>query len=305
MGDGAVWAHHTSRLRALSYVFAVRSDDEDLGRRAEAMLAGLREPVASLHRAEPSLHWYSLRTFPAATTEGAVDLWRDQELLASAQRPGDALGWVVWDVNRSAAESRGDCLLFHAGALEANGAGLLVPGPSGSGKSTLVAALARAGLGYLSDELVAVDLASGLLLPYPKPITVKAGSFGLLADLAPDTAWRSDAPEWQVPVGEGTALTVGRPCLPSLVVVPRYDADAKTALTMLSDTEVFFSLALNAVNLLPLGAAGMAALGALAARCTCVALTVSDLDEACDLLWSLLEDLGPVLPVAEVCGHAG
>ena len=162
--------------------------------------------------------------------------------------------------------------------------------------------------------MVAVDLASGFLLPYPKPITVKSGSFGALADLAPDAASRSDAVEWQVPVGEGTTLAVGRRCPPTLVVLPRYDRDAETALTVLSDTEAFLSLALNAVNLVPHGAAGTAALGGLAARCTCVALTVSDLDAACALVQSLLEGLGSAArsqigalarPLAEVGGHVG
>ncbi len=224
-----------------------------------------------------------------------VDVWRDDELLASGQRPGDALAWIVWDVNRSAADASGEHVLFHAGALEAANGGLLVPGPSGSGKSTLVAGLARAGLGYLTDELAALDLASGLLVPYAKPITVKRGSFGVLADMAPpsrDVAGGWDAEEWQVTVGAGTGRPVGGRCTPTVVVVPRYRPGATTALTPLSDTEAFLSLALNAVNLLEHDAAGTAALAALAARCTCVALTMSDLDAACELVLSLLEQHG-------------
>ncbi len=72
---------------------------------------------------------------------------------------------------------------------------------------------------------------------------------------------------------------------------------------------------MNAVNLLPHGAVGAATLGALAARCTCVMLTMSDLETARDLVLSLLENLDPSGPspdgaavsanVAEaVCGHA-
>ncbi len=183
-------------------------------------------------------------------------MWRDEELLASGQRPGDALAWVVWDVNRSAAEATGDHLLFHAGALEALCGAVLVPGPSGSGKSTLVASLARAGLGYLTDELVALDLETGCALPYAKPITVKPGSFDVLADMAPSAcvasdadgdgvdgvavgsvASRSDATEWHVSVGEGTGRAIGGPCAPAVVVVPRYETGAHTTLTPLSDTK--------------------------------------------------------------------
>ncbi len=139
--------------------------------------------------------------------------------------PGDAAGWLMWDVNRLAAELSGEHLLFHSGGLEADGIGILVPAASGSGKSTLTAGLARAGLGYLSDELVALELdgaVPGRLLPYPKPITVKPGSFAVLA---PEhgrpgplgDGWFGEAgAEWHVPVGEGTGRRIGAPCAPAL-----------------------------------------------------------------------------------------
>jgi hypothetical protein len=279
--------YRTPNLRALSYLFAVRSDDGGLGRRADALLAGLRdeEPAA------PVEHLYTLSSAAGGST---FDVSRDGEPLALGQSPGDALGWVVWDVNRSAAESSAAHLLFHAGALEAGGTGVLVPGASGSGKSTLVAGLARAGLGYLTDELSAFDLARGQLLPYPKPITLKPGSFAVLPDLDPDAGFGPGAPrwagaEWQVAVGAGTGRRVGRACTPGFVIVPRYEAGAPTRLTPLSDTEAFLSLALHAVNLLPHGAAGSAALGRLAAQCGCYALTMSDLDEACALVLGLVQ----------------
>jgi hypothetical protein len=329
------WAYRTSRMHALSYCFAVRSDDDTVGRRVEEMLAGLQAERCS----EPPAHWYSLcrsvhPSAPPVRVPGAaqprirapkVDVWRDTTLLAVSQCPGDALGHIVCDVNRAAAEASGEHLLFHAGALEDSGAGILVPGPSGSGKSTLVAGLVRAGLGYLTDELVALDLVSGFMLPYAKPITVKQGSFSVLQDMAPavscatahehpDPADRWESAEWQVPVGHDQGRVVGRPCAPALVVVPRYEADVETSLVGLSGTEAFLSLALNAVNLIGHGADGMAGLAALAAHCTCVALTMSDLDVACELVLSLLEGHGrsrragrtrhPMPAVAETRGRA-
>jgi hypothetical protein len=222
-----------------------------------------------------------------------VDVRRDDALVESGLAPGVAVGWLVGDVNRLAAELSGEHLLFHSGGVEASGVGILVPAASGSGKSTLTAGLVRAGLGYLSDELVALELdaagsGSGRLLAYPKPITVKPGSFGVLADMAPDVLEGEGDREWQVPVGDGTGRRVGDPCAPRFVVVPRYDPSAETALVPLSETEAFFALALHSVNLLHHGPAGSEALGRLAAHSACYTLAFSDLDTACELVLGIV-----------------
>ena len=228
-------------------------------------------------------------------------MWRaTAKCSARGQQHGDALGWVVWDVNRAAADAGGDHLLFHSGAVEAGGTGVLFPGTSGSGKSTLTAGLVRSGLGYLTDELAAVHMTSGKLVPYPKPITVKPGSYAALADIGPDASlvpgsrpWAGR--EWQLAVGEGTGRAIGAPCVPGFVIVPRHEAGAKTTLTSLSDTQAFFGLAVNAVNLLAHGSAGTRVLGRLAQQCQCFSLIFSDLDEAC---LQVLELVGAEAPAA-------
>ena len=300
-GSDHGWAHCSPNLSGLSYRFAVRADDERVGRHVEAVLAGLRVP----DDAAPVDHWYSLTS--SDTAVGTLDVRRDGDELVRAQRPGDALGWLICDLNRSAAEASGGHLLFHAGALEVDDIGVLVPGASGSGKSTLVAGLVRSGLGYLTDELAALDMATGSLVPYPKPITLKAGSFDVLSDMAPPGCrglgrdpWAGE--EWHMAVGTGTGRRLGRACKPGIVVLPRYVAGAGTALTALSTTEAFFALAVNAVNLLPHGSVGTQALGRLAVTCPCFSLTMSDLDEACRLVSELLEQ--PLTSAPTVSGGA-
>jgi hypothetical protein len=288
--DAHHWAYCGPALKALSYRFAVCCDDAGFGGHISWLLSSLRDSDAGAGEQAP--HRYTLTASP--DRPGTLDIRRDGEPVASRLAPGVAVGWLVWDVNRLAAELSGEHLLFHSGGLEASGVGILVPATSGSGKSTLTAGLVRAGLGYLSDELVALELAPaagvgpGRLLPYPKPITVKPGSFGVLADMAPDTLKGECDGEWQVPVGSGSGRRVGVPCEPGYVVVPRYDPSAETALIRLSETEAFFTLALHAVNLLPHGPAGSEALGRLAAHCGCYALPYSDLDGACELVLGLV-----------------
>jgi hypothetical protein len=203
-------------------------------------------------------------------------------------------------VNRSAAEAGDEHIMLHAGALEADGRAVVLPGVSGSGKSTLCAGLAQAGLAYLSDELVALDLSTHQVLPYAKPVTVKAGSFEALAGVGlgpngdgdgdPDAGpWPGE--EWHLAVGARTALRVSRSCPPGFVIVPRYVEGAVTSLSELSDTEAFFALAANAVNLRAHAVRSTDALGRAVARCRCMALTFSDLDEACRLVGGLVGHL--------------
>ena len=63
-------------------------------------------------------------------------------------------------------------VLVHASAAAFAGRRSSMPGPMGAGKSTLAAALVRAGLGYLTDEVVAIDPGSGLVRPYPKYLSL-------------------------------------------------------------------------------------------------------------------------------------
>jgi hypothetical protein len=319
------WAHCTPSLNGLSYRFAVRSDDARLGTYAERVLSGLRGEG-------PVEHWYSLTMAGSWAESGsesgsgsdvAVDVDVDGSAGVRARRPADALAWVVWHANQAAAESGRAHLLFHAagvcvgagGGAGGGACGVLMPGASGSGKSTLSAGLVRAGLSYLSDELVALSLdpAGGRLLPYAKPITVKPGSFGVLRGMGPGSAARHGGgvdddgtdelwagEEWLLPVGTEEGRPVAPPCAPRFVVVPRYEAGALTELSPLSETEAFVALAVNAVNFRQHGEAGVRALGDLVTRCECAALTMSDLDDACGLVL----DFVAAAPTAEGAGRA-
>ena len=284
--EDCLWAYRTPSLNGLSYRFAVRSDDGRLGRYVHSLLGGLREERADVE--VPVEHLYSL----TASAGGTIDIVRDGELVAQAERPGVAVGWLVWDVNRAAAEAGRGHLLFHAAGLQHGGAGILVPGASGSGKSTLAAGLVRAGFAYLSDELVALELDGGRLLPYAKPIAVKPGSSDALRDMRTPAVGDADDhyadEECLIAVGDDVCRPVGAPCVPELVVVPRYQPGHATQLTSLSETEAFVALAVNAVNFVEHGTEAARALGELVARCECVALAMSDLDEAVELVRQLV-----------------
>lgn len=66
-------------------------------------------------------------------------------------------------------------IFVHAGAVANDGGAILIPGLSFSGKTTLVAALVHAGATYYSDEYAVLD-EHGLVHPYPKPLSIRAGA---------------------------------------------------------------------------------------------------------------------------------
>lgn len=65
-----------------------------------------------------------------------------------------------------------DLLFIHAGVISWKGKGIVIPGDSHSGKTTLVRELVRRGALYYSDEYAVLDT-KGLILPFPKPLSVR------------------------------------------------------------------------------------------------------------------------------------
>jgi hypothetical protein len=66
-------------------------------------------------------------------------------------------------------------IFVHAGVVASGRGAILIPGPSFSGKTTLVAAMVEAGATYYSDEYAVLDQ-QGLVHPYPKPLSIRAGT---------------------------------------------------------------------------------------------------------------------------------
>jgi hypothetical protein len=92
-------------------------------------------------------------------------------------------------------------LLFHAGvlALPSCGhkdkdcaAGVALVGPTGHGKTTLTLELARRGYGFLSDEVAALEVATGRLSPFPRALHPRPGTLERLGLSQPAT----QSPSW-------------------------------------------------------------------------------------------------------------
>ena len=280
VGGAPYWTHRTPPLQGLSLHFAVQCTDRELGLYLQSLLSPLRVD-------SPEVHVYSL----VSQSDGAVNMFFNDAWIDRLPDPSTAVDRLLQDLNQKVVEESPELLLFHAGGLQSGDVGILLPAPSGSGKSTLVAALVRDGLGYLSDELMAVTSSGAQLLPYQKPLALKSGSFELLCELKPvlAPAWAEFAGEqWHVPATQVGTGSVGQACTAGLVILPHYIRGGSTSLRRLHRAETFLSLAVNSVNIDAHGGQGAQLLGDLVEQCECYELEMSDLNEACRLVFSLL-----------------
>jgi hypothetical protein len=92
-----------------------------------------------------------------------------------------------WIVEHAVQRAEG-IVVFHGAALTKDEAAILCAGRSGAGKTTLAVALARRGWALASDDVAPIDLATGLVQPFPKPLGVRQ----------PDL-WEPDALTWGAP----------------------------------------------------------------------------------------------------------
>jgi hypothetical protein len=140
---------------------------------------------------------------------------------------------------------------LHAAAVARDGEGLLFPGDGGSGKSTLALALARAGYGFLADDLIFLthDEHGLCLLACPEPADVTprtARLFPELADLVA-AAPPAGAPKHQVQVPERFGAPVVWSCRPAAVIFAHVGGTAHSALTPLRREEAYRELAAGAL----------------------------------------------------------
>jgi len=281
----------TTRALALRHDFAVRTDDADLA-------AWLDEVVAPLAAPGTAAVTYQL-------DRGADDRWTlrcDDEVVCAEAHPAHAVAMLLWHVNQRAVASADDLVLLHAAGVARGAIGLVLPGAPEAGKTTLAAGLVRAGWDYLSDEVVAIDPASGAVRPYPKALSIDVGSQTVLADLAPalPRALRGRLPaQWQLPPDAIRPGAVARDrVVPRLLVFPRYVAGAATALTPLSRADALVAATASTFRYGDAGPRDLEVLAEVVRRSACYRLEVGDLTAACEALSALVDEDAPAFQEA-------
>lgn len=276
--------HATEAFRALDFEFCIETTEPELRAYLDQVLGDLASTGDDSHRYSITPHKESARP-----DRWCVEL--DGAVLEVSRTPAMALSHVLWHLNQSAVRSSQRYVLVHAAAATRDGRAVLLPAASGSGKTTLVAALLMAGMDYLSDEVAALDVDTGLVHAYPKPLSVDRGSFEVLGALAPDlepALHQWVVGRWHLPasaIGDGG---LAGPSIPAAVVFPTYEPRRATCLTPMTRAHALRSLVASTFNLDAHRARGIAALTEVIRRCECYELSVSNLADATALIDDLL-----------------
>lgn len=191
-----------------------------------------------------------------------------------------------WMMNWCVSSRAHSYLMIHAAVVERDGCVAILPAPPGSGKSTLCAALVHRGWRLLSDELALVSLADGMVVPLPRPISLKNASIDVIRRYVPGAVFSRpvhDTVKGTVALLKAPAASIASAALaarPAWVVFPKYEEGAAASLAPIAPARAFMQLAGNAFNYSLLGPAGFDALAGVIDRCDSYEFRYSVLDEA-------------------------
>ncbi len=200
-----------------------------------------------------------------------------------------------WGLNWCIANNAHQFLIIHAAVVEKEGKAIIFPGSPGSGKSTLCAGLVSQGWRLLSDEMALLSLNDGLIVPVPRPVSLKNQSIDIVKSLS-DEVYVGDC------VYDTTKGTVAHMKVPlhdvnrsdecataHAIVFPKYRAGSKTFLAPLSKGYTHLYLAENSFNYSVLGETAFYALTRMIDTCACYNFTYEQLPEAYSTMDSILK----------------
>lgn len=174
--------------------------------------------------------------------------------------------FVLWEITRLAVEHSPRHLVIHASAVARDGRAIVFPAAPNSGKSTLATMLVEAGFDYLTDEATAIDLATGEILPYPKPITLDPGTQRLLPHLDPH-GLPGASTKWRIAPTMLRRDAVADRAMLAHIVLPHHEAGADNTLVAANTIDAVVQLLSASFNLSALGHP-VDDVTALASRCS-------------------------------------
>ena len=186
-------------------------------------------------------------------------------------------------------------LLLHAASVARGDRAMILTGESGAGKSTLSAMLGESGWRFFGDEFALLEPGSGLLHPFPRPVSLKNEAIAVMQALVPADrfgAAMEDTPKGRIrhmrPKAEALAR-MDEPARPALILFPRFGHERDVR--PVGSAEAFMRLTQASTNYVALGERGFDALTGLVQSCPAVAIDYPDAataSELIELIWSEL-----------------
>jgi HprK-related kinase A len=182
-------------------------------------------------------------------------------------------------------------LLLHAASVEKDGQALILTGESGSGKSTLSALLGANGWRFMGDEFVLINPETGMMHPFPRPVSLKNASISVIESALPDDRFgprltgtpKGDIRHLQPDAAALAAMD--RPATPRLILFPRFGFDA--AVRDVPPGEAFVRLTQASTNYTAMGDRGFEALSRLVTTVPAKAIDYPNTATALELVASL------------------
>lgn len=261
-------------LRVGSWVFRIRSDIPEVARGL-----GLLYPDYDISADPTAFADFHIRV----RRSKGLRRWLNPQVVfeIDGDRPfrpfpaSQAMPMLEWGMNWCVSNFTNHLLVLHSAVLEKDGGAVLLPAPPTHGKSTLCAALASCGWRLLSDELALVDLVTGLLQPFPRPISLKNASIEIIRAFSPGAVISPrvrDTVKGDIAYMRPSTHSVARadePAAPRWIVFPRYRPGSEANLTPIAKAEAFRQIAEQAFNYYVLGRLGFESVAALVDRSAC------------------------------------
>jgi hypothetical protein len=251
----------------LGHTVNAGSNDAELSSAIGRLFASMRVPPADDPIAEVSISASGPHSQLLLNRAATGPQARDSKLLRSLYR----------EVVRQFIFKNPQLIWLHASCAASEEGAIALPGSWGRGKSTLALRLYDHGWSFLSDDIVPLDPATAVAIPFPATPQVRSGS---RQPLPRDQL--SSLSKSAVPID--AARVAGGPRPVSMIVFPRFHAGSNTELTPISPGQAVGGLLENCLSFPENTDATVQALCAMVERTPTYSLSFADPAAAVNVL---------------------